>query len=214
MESTISGVGVIDKAMAIISVIERQEQSLAELVTSTGFSRATTHRLAAALEVHGLLRKGDGGRYTIGFRAVSLAQAVGGMSMAEKALPALAELRDSTGESAQLFVVEGSTRVCLASLESSHGLRTIVPTGAILPLGKGSGGRVLGGEIPGSKNWIESVAEREPGVASVSSPIIVDGEVVAAVSVSGPIERMSTEPGNLHGVAVVRAASAIAAALT
>ncbi len=214
MESTISGVGVIDKAMTIISVVERQEQSLADLVTSTGFSRATAHRLAAALEVHGLLRKDNEGRYTIGFRAVSLAQAVGEMSMADKALPALAELRDSTGESAQLFVVEGSTRVCLASLESPHGLRTIVPTGAILPLGKGSGGRVLGGETPGSEDWIESVAERETGVASVSSPIIVDGEVVAAVSVSGPIERMSTEPGNLHGVAVVRAASAIAAALT
>ena len=214
MESTISGVGVIDKAMTIISVVERQEQSLAELVTSTGFSRATTHRLAAALEAHGLLRKDDDGRYAIGFRAVSLAQAVGEMSMAEKALPALTELRDSTGEGAQLFVVEGNTRVCLASLESPHGLRTIVPTGAILPLEKGSGGRVLGGEMPGPEGWIESVAERETGVASVSSPIIVDGEVVAAVSVSGPIERMSTEPGNLHGVAVVRAASAIAAALT
>jgi len=128
MESTISGVGVIDKAMTIISVVERQKRSLAELVTSTGFSRATAHRLASALEAHGLLRKDNDGRYVIGYRAISLAQAVGEMSLAERALPALAALRDSTGESAQLYVVEADTRVCIASLESPHGLRTIVRT--------------------------------------------------------------------------------------
>ncbi|MGZ0229022.1 MAG: IclR family transcriptional regulator [Acidimicrobiales bacterium] len=214
MESTISGVGVIDKAMTIISVVERQKRSLAELVTSTGFSRATAHRLASALEAHGLLRKDNDGRYVIGYRAISLAQAVGEMSLAERALPALAALRDSTGESAQLYVVEADTRVCIASLESPHGLRTIVRTGAVLPLGKGSGGRILDGSDPGPGGWLDSVAERETGVASVSAPVIVGGDVVAAVSVSGPIERMSTKPGNLHGVAVMRAATTIAAALT
>ena len=39
--------------------------------------------------------------------------------------------------------------------------------------------------------WAQSVAEREPGVASVSAPVRDGrGQVIAAVSVSGPIDRM------------------------
>ncbi len=56
---------------------------------------------------------------------------------------ALATLRDATGESVQLYVRDGDRRVCVAALESPHGLRTIVPLGAALPLGVGSAGRVL-----------------------------------------------------------------------
>ena len=40
------------------------------------------------------------------------------------------------------------------------------------------------------RGWAQSVAERESGVASVSAPVRdAAGTVVAAVSVSGPVER-------------------------
>jgi HAD superfamily hydrolase (TIGR01490 family) len=46
------------------------------------------------------------------------------------------------------------------------------------------------------RGWAQSAAEREPGVASVSAPVRDHtGEVVAAVSVSGPIDRMGRRPG-------------------
>ncbi|MCB1249345.1 MAG: hypothetical protein KDB36_08050, partial [Acidimicrobiales bacterium] len=62
--------------------------------------------------------------------------------------------------------------------------------------------------------WVHSVGEREAGVASVSAPVRdPDGRVVAAVSVSGPIERTSRRPGARYGSAVVDAAAAIADAL-
>src|SRR5699024_11737366 len=49
------------------------------------------------------------------------------------------------------------------------------------------------------RGWAQSVGEREPGVASVSAPVrATSGRVVAAVSVSGPIERLSRPPGRLH----------------
>ncbi|MDH3756189.1 MAG: helix-turn-helix domain-containing protein, partial [Acidimicrobiia bacterium] len=134
MESTLSGVGVIDKAMLLISLIEQQPRSLAELVAASGQSRATTHRLATALETHGMLRRDADGRFTMGFRAISLGRAASAaVPLAELAGPALVALRDATGESVQLYVRHGGTRVCIASLESAHGLRTIVPTGAVLP---------------------------------------------------------------------------------
>ena len=73
---------------------------------------------------------------------------------------------------------------------------------------RGSAGRVLAGET-GDDGWVQTVEEREPGVASVSAPVRRDGRVVAAISVSGPVERMGTSPGDRHGAAVTAAAGRI-----
>jgi DNA-binding IclR family transcriptional regulator len=53
------------------------------------------------------------------------------------------------------------------------------------------------------------VEEREKGVASVSAPVLLDGKVVAAVSVSGPVERTTKQPGRRYATAVVDAARAV-----
>jgi DNA-binding IclR family transcriptional regulator len=117
----------------------------------------------------------------------------------------------------QLFVAEGGRRVCIVSLESPHSLRTIVPVGAALPMDKGTAGRVLSAGVgdPGDLGlgWSQSVEERELGVASVSAPVRLDGSVVAAVSVSGPIERTTRSPGSRYGALVAEAALAVSAAL-
>ena len=215
MDTSVSGVGVVDKAMAILGALEAGPAALAGLTAATGLSRPTAHRLAVALEAHGLVRRDGDGRFALGLRLVALGRtAATGLPVAEVARPALEALRDETGESAQLYVRDGDRRVCIVSLESPHGLRTIVPVGASLPLDAGSAGRVLSGAGGGRRGWVESVAEREAGVASVSAPVRdARGEVVAAVGVSGPIERTSRAPGRRYGDAVVRAATAIAAAL-
>ena len=58
------------------------------------------------------------------------------------------------------------------------------------------------------RGWAASVAEREPGVASVSAPVFgPDEQVIAAISVSGPIERLTRSPGRRHAGAVVAAAT-------
>ncbi|MBW3581113.1 MAG: IclR family transcriptional regulator [Actinobacteria bacterium] len=186
--------------------------SLGELVAATGLARPTAHRLGVALEAHGLLRRDDDGRFALGLRLVALGQAASeGLALVEVARPALAALREETGESVQLYVRDGDARVCVASLESTHGLRTIVRVGAALPLDRGSAGRVLLGRPADLvQGWVESVGEREAGVASVSAPVVDhDGRVRAAVGVSGPIERTTRSPGRRYGPAVVRAARAV-----
>lgn len=206
--------GTIDKGVRVLAAVEEIGPcALADLVTATGLSRATTHRLAVALETHGLLRRTVEGRFALGLRLVGLGRAAtDALPLAEAAASALAALRDATGESVQLYVREGEHRVCIASVESPHGLRTIVPVGATLPLDRGSAGRVLRGEPVGG--WSESVEEREPGVASVSAPVLDDaGRIVAAVGVSGPVERTSRRPGERYGAAVLDAARVIEAAL-
>ena len=60
------------------------------------------------------------------------------------------------------------------------------------------------------RGWAATAAEREPGVASVSAPVRgPGGRVLAAVSVSGPIERLTRSPGRMHAAAVVAAGEKI-----
>lgn len=213
MGSSVSGVGVLDKSVDVLAALERSPCGLGELVAATGLSRATAHRLAVALEAHGLVRRSSDGKFALGLRLLALGQAAARqVPLAAAARPALEWLRDETGESVQLYVREGDVRVCVDALESPHGLRTIVPVGAVLPLGIGSAGRVLSDEDLHVR-WVESVEERERGVASVSAPVVApDGRVVAAVSVSGPVERTSRAPGRRYGTAVAAAATRAGAA--
>jgi DNA-binding IclR family transcriptional regulator len=203
---SVSGVGVLDKAMAVVAALEGSPRSLAELVTATGLSRPTAHRLAVALEAHGLVRRDEDGRFCLGLRLIGLGhEAAEAVPVWAAARPALAWLHEQTGESVQLFVRDGAARVCVESIESPRELRTIVPVGARLPLAVGSAGRVLGGD---HRPWVASVEEREEGVASVSAPIRDGrGGVLAAVSVSGPLQRLTRKPGQKYGALVADAAA-------
>ena len=205
---------VLDKSVRILEVLsDGRRRSLGELVADTGQPRATCHRLAHALQAHGLTHLGADDRWELGHRLGQLAGVVGLPGLAAAAAPALHDLVAETGESAQLYVARAGQRVCVAAVESDQSLRTIVPVGATLPLDRGSAGQVLS-LVPAvlRRGWAESVEERERGVTSVSAPVLHDGVVVAAVSVSGPVERTSRQPGRRYATAVMAAARAIEAA--
>ena len=222
---------MLDKALLVLGAVEGGADTLAALTVRTGLTRATTHRLAVALEVHRLLRRDTGGRWQLGPRLDELA---GGPAdtLPELAQPVLDRLRDTTGESAQLYRRQGASRVCVAAAERGSGLRDTVPVGTLLPLTAGSAAQVLLAWSPdeppvaGSafgprvlaearrRGWAHSVAEREQGVASVSAPVRGrDGGVLAAISVSGPLERLTRAPGRLHATAGVAAATELGRAL-
>ncbi|MGI8650573.1 MAG: IclR family transcriptional regulator [Rubrobacter sp.] len=220
---TRSGVGVLDRSVAILSRLSEGPATLAEVVSGTGLPRPTAHRLLAALEKHHLVARA-GGRYALGSRLLGWGNRAGAMpDLVEAARPVLARLRDSVDESTQLYVREGDHRVCVVAAERKTGLKTTVAVGAVMPLDLGSAGKVLlvfSGEdrdFPEVKRrgWAVSVAEREAGVASVSAPVFgADGELRGAVSVSGPISRLGTRPGERLAREVERAAGEIGSSLS
>jgi len=209
MDTIVSGVGVIDKSMAVIDALSERPCTTAELMDRTGITRATVHRLASALEQHRMVRRTSDGRFALGYRFVALAREIDGLEvLCDAARPHLRSLSEQSGESAQLYVRDGDERVCVDVAESAHGLRTIVPIGARLTLALGSAGRALTDPDLG---LITSIGEREAGVASVSAPIVDHAhQVVAAISVSGPIDRMGDDPASRLGPLVSTAASAVA----
>ena len=222
-----SGVGVLDKAAVVLAALESGPATLAGLVAATGLARPTAHRLAVALEHHRLVARDMQGRFILGPRLGELAAAAGEDRLLAAAGPVLARLRDITGESAQLFRRQGEHRVCVAGAERPTGLRDTVPVGSQLTMSAGSAAQVLlAWEEPERmhrglqhaafsaaalaavrrRGWAQSIGEREAGVASVSAPVrSPSGKVVAAVSVSGPLERLSRQPGRMHAPAVMAA---------
>ena len=222
MVSVPSGIQVLDRAVLLVDTIAQAGAcTLADLVESTDLPRPTAHRLAVALERQGVLARDADGRFVLGGRLVGWG-AIAGRGLAGAAAPVLAELVASTGESAQLYVRAGDRRVCVAVHDRPSGLRDSVPLGAVMPLERGSGGKVLlawAGDAADfdvdaaalaavrRRGWAETVGEREAGVASVSAPVRSGaGEVLAAIGVSGPIERLGTRPGRRLARAVVSAA--------
>ncbi len=229
MDKKNSGVGVLDKAVRILATLESGPHSLAELVTRTKIARPTAHRLAVALEFHRLVARDLNGRFILGPRSSEFAAAAGEDRLLAAAAPALTALRDATGESAQLYRRQGDQRICVATAERLSGLRDSVPVGAGLTMSAGSAAQVLlawedaeklhrslaGARFSAAalsavrrRGWAQSVGEREAGVASVSAPVRgPNNKIIAAVSISGPIERLGRQPGRLHAAAVVATAT-------
>ncbi|WP_261570242.1 IclR family transcriptional regulator [Frankia gtarii] len=224
----LSGVGVLDKAALVLAAVEQGPASLADLVARTKLTRATAHRLASALEVHRLVGRDDSGRFVAGPRLAAGVTIPLPWDVLDRADRVLTDLRDVTGESTQLYVRRGVLRLCVAASERARGLRDTVPVGAALPMTAGSGAQVLLAfadhpepdllaaapfddetlALVRKQGWAESVGERETGLASVSAPVRGDsGTVIAAVSLSGPLERLTRSPGRRHGTAVLAAAA-------
>lgn len=225
-----SGIGVLDKAVGVLRAAAAEPCGLSELCERTGLPRATAHRLAVGLEVHGLLHRGADGRWRPGPTLAELADGHGD-PLLDAAAAVLPRLRDITGESVQLYRRDGTHRVCIATAEPASGLRDTVPVGTRLAMTAGSGAKVLAAWCDPAtqravladatftervlldvrrRGWAQSVAEREAGVASVSAPVRDgSGKVVAAVSVSGPIDRIGRRPGVRWAADLLAAAEAL-----
>ncbi|KIQ08171.1 IclR family transcriptional regulator [Rhodococcus sp. MEB064] len=225
-----SGIGVLDKAVSVLHAVSTQPCSLADLCAHTGLPRATAHRLAVGLEIHRMLARDSDGLWRPGPALAELADTAGD-PVVEAASTVLPRLREITGESVQVYRIDGTVRVCVAAMEPPTGLRDTVLVGARLPLTAGSGAKVLlawadpalqRAVLPDAafgervladvrrRGWAQSAAEREAGVASVAAPIRGrDDRVVAAISVSGPIDRMGRRPGVRWAEDLLKAADAV-----
>lgn len=223
--SRTTGVGVLDRCVALLDLLADGPRTLRSLSAASRLPRPTAHRLLVALETHRFVIRNASGAFCLGPRLTELAAVAGPeLDLASLAGPVLDELHRITRESVQLYVRSTDHRLCIAARDSGTGLRDSVPVGALLPLAAGSGGKVLLAWSDASgdselaevreRGWAASVAEREPGVASVSAPVFRAGVLLAALCVSGPVSRLSEAPGRRLSQPVIEAAARLSALLT
>lgn len=199
-----SGVAVIDRAAAILGAFSPAQPrlSLAELATATGLYKSTLLRLTAALGAHGYLVRDAEGRFSIGPAVLALARAhQGSHNLGEVLQPIMRRLVTRFREGCSFYVLREDQRVCLYRVDGPHAIREHVNVGDVLPLGKGSGGRVLGA-FSGARGQVAarvresychlSLGERDPDIAGLSAPVFQAGQQLAgALTLAGPRYRIS-----------------------
>jgi DNA-binding IclR family transcriptional regulator len=227
--SQVTGVGVLDKSVRILDALESGPLALMDLVVATEIPRPTAHRLAVALETHRLLARDEEGRFTIGPRVSELGSEDRLKAIAQPPLDLLRDrsaesvqlfrrvsnnriciavadrasgLRDTVPLGARLPMTAGSAaQVLLAFAQigahrDREAEKAVGHYSALLPntvFNLATLARVQ------QQGWAQSVAEREPGVASLSVPVLGhQRQLVAALSLSGPRERLGAESALSH----------------
>lgn len=213
----------VGRALQLLTVFDEAEPALtvSELIERSSLPKTTVIRLIQTLEQNGFVHRRTDGRLCLGPALIRVSQSVARVW----ALPAAADetmevLRHQTRETVNLYVLEGTSRICVAQKEGPQTIRYVIPLGVLLPLSVGASGKVflaherpafiarvlreegrdatfadaLEGELQQvrERGYAVSWDERAVGVSSVSSPITdLEGGVVAALAVSGPTSRFT-----------------------
>ena len=123
--------------------IEAPELSLQQITKATGLPPSTCQRL-----VHNLVREGfldrDDDRFRIGLGLVRWAAPGSfGLDLVQLTRPILRDLRDTTGETACLYVRDGGFRTVVALAETRHVVMRLFMVGMVMVLHAGSAGKVF-----------------------------------------------------------------------
>ena len=196
------GVASVDRAFEIMGAFRPDDKALPlrEISQRCNLRTSTVRRIAQSLSRHGYLQILKDGSYQVGPSPLILGALYRhSFRLGDLLLPLMRELADQTGESASVYVRRGDVRVCLCRIDSTHDVRGNVQVGDVLPLDRGSGGRVLlafsgvKGEIYEtirSEHCYASVGERENETAGISVPFFGAGNLMGTITLAGPRTRL------------------------
>ena len=136
----------VDKALSILECFSDgvSELSLKQLAEKTGLYKSRILRLCGTLIAHGFLIRQESSLYSLGPKLMMLGKMYErSNSLISVARPILRELASITGESAKLFVIQGTKRICLVREKGTYPLSYHVEEGESFELYAGAGGKVL-----------------------------------------------------------------------
>ncbi|MGO1183599.1 MAG: IclR family transcriptional regulator [Micrococcaceae bacterium] len=211
----------ISRAFEILQHFDKDNphRHVRDLARLTKIPRTTVLRILSTLEGYGFVQQIAESTYQVGPGALRWFQVVqDAWSVTEEALDVVRALRDETGESANIYVRQGTKRVSIGQAEGSRTVRSVVRMGVPLPLTAGSSGVILledapvevvsilleSGEVSRSEHeeklnyyrsngFALSHGERESGASSLSFPVRCENGAVVALSLSGPTSRFDEE---------------------
>lgn len=125
-----------------------RELGVSDLARRLDLATSTVHRMLATLAAERLLERTPQG-YRLGLALFDLGASVAPHpDLHEAAMPVMATLRASTGETVQLAVLDGLESVYIDRLESPHTVRIFSRVGTRLPATTTSTGKVLLAALP------------------------------------------------------------------
>src|SRR5512138_3670628 len=142
-----STVRAVDRAIAILQCFTADKPALSvlEIQRRVGLSRPTLYRLLQTLAATGLVKaEGDPQRFRLAHGVMELAHVwLAGLDKVDVTRPILEQLRESTGETAALFVLREQKRICVLELESHHALTIARGVGDTGDITLGASGKAI-----------------------------------------------------------------------
>lgn len=146
-ESASGEIRSLVKAFAILDCFNAAcpQLGVREIARQLKMSSSTVGRLLITLRAAGVLTQDPNTRlYRIGSKVLNWSSVyMHGLNVREKARPRLEELHQLTQETVNLYILDGTERVCVERFESAQRVRVIVQIGERLPLYAGSAGKAI-----------------------------------------------------------------------
>ncbi|MEQ3554673.1 IclR family transcriptional regulator [Pseudonocardia nematodicida] len=218
-----TGVQSVDRAITVLELIAgRGEAGVSELATALDVHKSTAFRLLDTLEEHGLVEQiGDRGKYRLGFGLIPLAGRVAErLEVTTQGRPVCDELASRIGETVNIAIPDRGFAVNVDQARGPAMVTTYNWLGRITPMYNTSSGKILLAAAvavdpdalpahPGpagrealaeeladvsTRGYAWSIEEFETGLNAVAAPVRDHaGDVIAALSVSGPAYRLPAE---------------------
>ena len=160
------GIQSVSRALGILELFGEQRPLLTttEIASLTGLNRATAYRFCHTLLNLGYLEETAPRRYRPGLKALSLAQAaLSSRGLPDLALPHLRALRDTTGETVNLALLDPPDVIYVSRLLSDNLLALRLFVGSRLPAYASSLGRAMLAYLP--EDEVETILTQRELVA-------------------------------------------------
>lgn len=141
----------VDNALHLLSLVgERRALRVAEAAEELQVARSTAHRLLTALRNRGFVtQERPNSVYRPGSALLEIGlAAVGRLDIRRAARPVLEQLRDESGETTSLALLEGTTVRFIDCIESQRSVRVGSRTGIVLPAHTTAGGKAILAALP------------------------------------------------------------------
>jgi IclR family acetate operon transcriptional repressor len=149
VSSTDGGVQSLERAFLLLELMAEDggEVALSRLAVESGLPLSTIHRLVRTLVARGYVRQLPSRRYVLGPRLIHLGES-SSRTLGTWARPHLSSLVDSTGETANLAMLDGDRVVYVAQVPSRHSMRMFTEVGRRVHLHCTGVGKVLLAQLP------------------------------------------------------------------
>jgi IclR family transcriptional regulator, acetate operon repressor len=228
MATETTGTQAIDRAaQLLVRVVEAgRPPTVGELAERSGLPKSTTSRLVAALERQGLVQRlADRGRLRPGPVLLRYANRDTAATLVELAAPSLRRLADSSGETINLAVPGLDGVEHLAQEDTAHFVGVTDWVGRKVAFDRAANGKcflAFGGADKltpelrkvRARGYATSIDELEVGLTALAAPVLgQNGDAIAALSISGPTNRLTSERIAQLAPLLVEEAHALAARL-
>lgn len=216
----------VQRAVSVLEALAETDSGFGtnEVARRTGINPSTVSRILATLASGGLVEHvPENGRYRLGLRLLQLGRAaLGSLGLRDLARPHLADLAETTGETATLSVAGEGEAITLDYVPSPSSVRSEATVGRTSAAHATSVGKVFlayGGALPDGplkaytastiadpdaldeeirrvrqRGWAQALGEREPDLNAVAAPVLDPAaQLVGILGVQGPAMRFTPD---------------------